>query len=316
MEYNNLGNSGLKISRLGLGTWINFSFKNDKKKLKKIVCDAFDNGVNFFDTADSYNFGESEMILGESLKEIKREQLVIGTKCFFPYFKAKNNTNLNGLSRKHIFESVNSSLKRLKIEYIDLLQFHRFDNFTPVDESIDAINDLIKVGKVLYYGVSKWNEKQIEDANNYCSKSNKYKLISNQELYNLFNQDLFYNQKRVYKKIGFIGYSPLSRGVLTNKYLNEKTPVKSRYNSKFKNTIYDYSKENLDKVSLIEEIAQSHNTKISAIVLNYSLLNKDISSLVIGCRTKSQLKENINCFNLKLNQFEIQKLNNLFTYEK
>ena len=126
MEYNYLGNSGLKISRLGLGTWINFSFKNDKKSLKKIVCNAFDNGINFFDTADSYNFGESEMILGESLKEIKREQLVIATKCYFPYLQVKNNVNLSGLSRKHIFESVNSSLKRLKIDYIDLFQFHRF----------------------------------------------------------------------------------------------------------------------------------------------------------------------------------------------
>jgi aryl-alcohol dehydrogenase-like predicted oxidoreductase len=313
MRYRRLGKTGLYVSEIGLGGWINFSDLTDYKTSKSIIKYAFENGVNFFDTADSYNFGKSEEVLGKILKDFPRQELVISTKCFFPLDEGSKNPNLQGLSRKHIFESVNSSLRRLKIDYIDLFQFHRFDKNVKIEETVDAINDLIKMGKVLYYGVSKWQDEDIIKADSYSLKRNGYQIASSQDLFNLFHRDAEKSKFDFCHKngVGFLAYSPLARGVLSDKYL-KLIPTKSRYNSKYKSTVYDYSEENLKKVAEMQNIAKKYNCSISQIALAYYLSFDSVTSLIVGCSNISQIKDNVKSTNLCLEKQDINLIKTIF----
>lgn len=313
MKYRKLGKTGLSISQIGLGSWTTFGDLLDFESSKKIISKAFDLGINFFDTADSYNSGKGEEILGNILKDFPREELVITTKCFFPLDGNSTNPNLKGLSRKHIIESVNSSLKRLNVDYIDLFQFHRFDTQTPIEETIDAVNDLIRSGKILYYGTSKWSNDQIEIANQYSQKRNGYNICSSQDLYNLFHREVEQNHLDFCKNngIGFLAYSPLARGVISEKYLST-TPQEGRYNSKYKDTIYDLNNKNIDKIKNLRLIAEKYNHTLSQVALAYYFSNSDLSSTIIGCSKIEQLEENIKSVNLALEQEDINLIKGLF----
>ena len=187
MEYRNLGRSGLQLSEIGLGSWLTLGSRVDTAATREIVLRAFDLGINFFDTADVYANGAAEEVLGRALYEIPRRHVVIATKAFYP---VSENPNDRGLSRKHLFESVESSLRRLGTDYIDLHQCHCPDPVTPIEETVCAYEDLIRQGKVLYWGVSQWRVDHIVDACRIADARRAYRPISNQPQYSIMRRAL------------------------------------------------------------------------------------------------------------------------------
>lgn len=295
MKYRNLGKSGLKVSEISLGSYINFGYKTSESESIKIINKAFDLGINFFDTADSYAEGNAEKILGKAFRKRPRESFVVASKCFMP---RNSYINAKGLSRKNIIESVNQSLKNLNLEYLDLLYCHRFDPETPISETISALDDLIRAGKILYWGFSRWQREQINEALDFCKEQQKYKPIANQHFYNLLNtqgEDQFEYCKR--EGIGVVAYSPLAQGVLTEKYLKGQIPKSSRAaDVVLKKSMWNLNDDDIKKVKEIQDIAQKQNQKINHYALNWCLQNKTISSVIIGTSNLGQLVDNLQKF--------------------
>ncbi|MEZ0325667.1 MAG: aldo/keto reductase, partial [Fimbriimonas sp.] len=217
MNYRKLGRFGLKVSEVSLGGWLTHGRSIDDETTTQIVAKARDLGINFFDTADVYNRGEAELSLGKALEGVRRDDVVIGTKCFFPMSDLPND---RGLSRKHISESVNNSLRRLKTDYIDMMQFHRFDADTPLDETVRAIDDLVRAGKVLYWGVSEWTSDQIADLVSVSKQLNANPPASNQPAYNMLQKGIEQAVIPTCERhgLGLVVFSPLAQGILTGKY--------------------------------------------------------------------------------------------------
>jgi aryl-alcohol dehydrogenase-like predicted oxidoreductase len=231
MKYRQLGKYGVRLSEIGLGSWLTYGMGVEDKTSEECVIKALDSGINFFDTADVYNRGEAEKAYGELLfgrLKIRRDDIVLATKCYFPMSDKPND---RGLSRKHIFESVHNSLKRLKTDYIDLQQCHRYDDTTPLEETCRAFNDLIQEGKIMYWGVSEWTAENIKDAINICEKYNLHKPVSNQPQYNIIRPQIETNGVIAECEkfgMGQVVWSPLAQGMLTGKYSGGKIPKDSR----------------------------------------------------------------------------------------
>ncbi len=222
MQYRRLGDAGIQLSEIGLGGWLTFGNALDANSARPIFAKAFDCGINFFDTANIYATGKCEEVFGEVLKEQRRDGYVLATKLFWPMNKGPND---RGLSRKHIMEQCHASLKRMKVDYIDLYQAHRFDENTPLEETIRAMDDLIHQGKVLYWGFSEWPVDQVEKCLQICG-DRLYKPKSSQPCYNMLarkpEQGLF--QLCHSAGIGQVCYSPLAQGVLSGKYKPGQAP--------------------------------------------------------------------------------------------
>ena len=223
MKYRSLGSSGLKVSEISLGSWISFHNAHDAALPEKIIDKAYELGINFFDTADTYHGGNAETILGKALKKYERESYVIATKVFWPTGEGPND---RGLSRKHIFAQAESSLKRLDIDYIDLYYCHWYDAGTPLEETLRAMDDLVRKGLIRYYGVSNWTAAQIACGLRVIDKYLLYKFIANQPSYSIL--DRYIESETVplsaREGIGQVVYSPLAQGVLTGKYVCDAPP--------------------------------------------------------------------------------------------
>lgn len=314
MNYRRIGDCGAKVSVIGIGSWLTIGGSVDIKTGDRIIRYAFENGVNFFDTADVYNYGEAERALGKAVKQFKRQDLFIATKCFG---KMSDNPNDKGLSRKHIIESVNKSLKNLKTDYIDLQQCHRYDNETPLEETCRAFNTLIEQGKIIYWGVSEWSKEEIENAVNLCEKNNLYKPVSNQPQYNLFSRGIETNGVLKYCEengIGLVVWSPLAQGVLTGKYNGNKKKRASRLYDK-KNNVFVKSfatEENLKKVGELIKISKEIGISVSNISLAWCLRKKIVSSTITSATSLTQIKENIKTSEVKLSEDIINKLEEIF----
>ena len=297
MKYRQLGKYGIKLSEIGLGSWLTYGHGIDNKTGKECISTAFDNGINFFDSSDVYNKGQAEKALGKILIKdlaIRRDDLVIATKCFFPMSEMPND---KGLSRKHIFESVNHSLKRLKTEYIDLMQCHRFDPNTPLEETCRAFNDLIVHGKILYWGVSEWTSQQIEDAVLICEKYNLHKPASNQPQYNIIRPQIETNGViDISEKYGLgqVVWSPLAQGMLTGKYSGGKIPADSRAaNDKMNWFLKDrLDKDVLEKVDRLKLITDAMNVTLAQFSLAWCLRKKNITSTITSASKKEQVIDN------------------------
>ena len=251
MKYRNLGKCGAKVSVISLGSWLTIGGTVDNKRSGNLIKLGFEKGINFFDTADVYNYGMAEITLGKSLKDFRRQDLFIASKCFG---KMSDEPNDKGLSRKHIFESVHKSLKNLKTDYIDLYQCHRYDPDTTLGETCRAFNTMIEQGKILYWGVSEWSKDEIKNALEICEKYNLHKPVSNQPQYSLFSRDIESNGVQDICRengIGLVVWSPLAQGVLTGKYNKKKIENDSRLKDKKNNTFVKnfVNDENLNKVS-------------------------------------------------------------------
>lgn len=313
MKYNRIGNYGIKVSAMSLGSWLTYGETIDQEKSKEIIYTAYENGITSFDTANAYNAGAAETVLGKCLKDFRRETYVVGTKLFF---SMGDGPNESGSSRKAVIEQVNNSLKRMEMDYVDILYFHRYDEETPIYETIRAVDDMIRQGKVLYYGVSEWTAKQIVDGLHTADKYLLDRMIVNQPSYNLLNR---YIEKEVLpvcreNGMGQIVYSPLAQGMLTGKYKNSKDiPKGSRADSAQGQWLREeyFSDENFEKISQLEKFSEEAGIPMAKLALAWNLSVDGISSVILGASRKEQLLENIKAADIVLTKDMKEKMNEL-----
>ncbi len=314
MKYNRIGKSGLKVSEIALGSWLTFGSQIDQKEAINMTKIAFDAGINYFDTADVYNAGTAEIQLGNALGELNRSHYVVATKAFFPM--SEHSTD-SGLSRKHIFDSLHGSLERLKLKYTDIFYCHRYDENTPLEETIEAIADAIKMGLTQYWGVSEWTSEQINRAVSICRARQWPLPIVNQPLYNLAARkvDLDVRETCIDAGMGLAVFSPLAGGILTGKYSNGTIPKGSRATQEGQKMFIDQwvnDAELLAKVDQLKPIAERYNLTQAQLSLAW-LLNRDgVSSVIIGASRKQQLEENLRASEVVLEAKDKQILEQLF----
>lgn len=284
----------MQVSEISLGSWLTYGSHTDASSATACLKKAYECGINFFDTADVYGKGGAEAFLGETLGRFSRSSLVIGTKCFFPFSEDPND---RGLSRKHIFESVDRSLLRLKTDYVDLYQCHRYDEGTPLEETAAAMNDLIRMGKILYWGVSQWPAVRISEVVMMTESRGWHRPISNQPIYNIINRSLEVDTLQICVRngIGNLVYSPLSQGVLTGKYRPGKLPEGSRAKDPRTSDFMKkrLNKDTLERVSRLQAVAASENLTLPQFALAWCLRKSSVSTTIIGASRPEQIEENI-----------------------
>lgn len=298
MEYRRLGKSGLKVSALSFGSWVTFSNQVPLKSAQEMMSYAYDNGINFFDNAEVYAQGESEKIMGEALHKSgwNRDTYIVSSKVFWGGQKPTQ----NGLSRKHVFDACHAALKRLQVEYLDLYFCHRPDPETPIEETVWAMNDLIRQGKILYWGTSQWEAIQLNEAYEIAEKRNLIPPTMEQPEYNMFNrfkvEEEFGSLYTDYG-LGTTTWSPLASGLLSGKYKNG-IPKDSRANIEG----FEWLKERFEspegklkikKAQELEEIANSLGIKLSQMSIAWCLKNPNVSTVILGASRPEQLKENM-----------------------
>ncbi|GEO24631.1 voltage-gated potassium channel [Alicyclobacillus acidoterrestris] len=313
MKYRNLGVSGVKVSEVSLGSWLTYGTATERETAMACIDQAYELGINFFDTANAYNQGEAEKVVGEALRKYPRHSYVLATKVYFPMGEGPND---RGLSRKHIIEQCEASLQRLGLDYIDLYQCHRYDESTPLEETLWALDDLITQGKVLYAGVSEWSAAQIANAKAIEAKRNLRPLVSNQPIYNMLVR---YIEKEVLPTcasfgIGQIVFSPLAQGILTGKYKpGQGVPEGTRAaNRETNHWISSYLRDDvLMSVQKLENIAQSIGASLSQLAIAWTLRQPGVSSAIIGASRVSQVEENVKAVDVVLSDdvlAEIEKI--------
>jgi voltage-dependent potassium channel beta subunit len=293
MHYRRLGKSGLKVSEISLGSWVTFGSQLDDKEASRLIHTAYDEGVNFFDNADVYADGQAEIVMGNAIKDLPREALVISSKVFWPTMPGPNG---RGLSRKHITESIHASLRRLDIDYLDLYFCHRFDPDTPVDEVVFTMNHLIQQGKILYWGTSEWSAAQISQAYGVARQYNLIPPTMEQPQYNMFHRERFETEIAPLAKelgVGLTTFSPLYFGILTGKYIHD-IPEDSRAAMESATWMSDFlTPERLDIVRVLEVVAADLGVTQAQLALAWILRRKEISSVITGATKISQLEDNL-----------------------
>lgn len=294
MEYRRLGNSGLKISELSFGSWVTFVNQLNEKSAMECMSYAYNQGVNFFDNAEAYASGESEVLMGNILKKLKwnRDTYIVSSKVFW----GGELPTQRGLSKKHIHDACNAALKRLRVDYLDLFFCHRPDPDTPIIETVYAMNDLLHQGKIMYWGTSEWSADEINEAFVCAKKFNLRGPLMEQPQYNILCRERFEEEyKNIFKKykIGSTIWSPLASGLLTGKY-NKSIPKKSRFKVKGYEWLADSINEvDFNKIEKIIDLSKKLNIKPSQLAIQWCLKNKNVSTVIIGASKLSQLKENL-----------------------
>ncbi len=312
MEYRRLGDAGIVVSKLSLGGWTTFggSVKDDDQ-VRTILTAAFDAGVNFFDIADVYAGGEAERVMGRVLRAMPRHELVISTKCFWPFSKAPND---RGLSRKHVIESVERSLKRIGTDYVDLFFCHRYDTDTPTDETVRAMEDLIRQGKILYWGTSEWTGDQIREAVDAADRRNAYRPTVEQPQYNLLTRSKVEQDVMPAVRdagMGVVVWSPLASGLLTGKY-DDGVPDDSRFGriGWLKDQLR--TDENLERVRGLEAVADDVGCTRTQLALAWAASQPGISSVILGATSVAQLEENLAAHDVEISPETATRIDELF----
>lgn len=311
MEYRKLGHSGLSVSSVSLGTWKNIYASADLDGLQKLYRRAFDLGINFFDTANNYEAGLAERFLGRLSVELGRQNLVLATKCFFPI---SDNVNARGLSRKHIMDSVHRSLQNLGTDHIDVLQCHRWDKETPIEETIDAMDTLTRQGKILYWGLGAATAAQVVETCLKAKLKDQVLPVSHQHIYHMFNRTVEAESLRAGEAfgVGLLVYSPLAQGVLSGKYVPGNIPENSRaFAEENRKTMWDFSEDKLQKAAELKKIANEISMPLSTMALAWSLRHKSVSSVICGVKTEDQLQQNIAASGTILSQDILDKIENI-----
>ncbi|WP_428937713.1 aldo/keto reductase family protein [Fontivita pretiosa] len=313
MNYRRLGDAGIRLSEIGLGGWMTFGSTLDMDRARAIFNRAFDAGINFFDTANAYADGRCEQVWGEILQDRRRSDYVLATKVYFPM---GNGPNDRGLSRKHIMEQCHASLRRLRTDYIDLYQCHRWDENVTMEELVRAMDDLIHQGKVLYWGFSEWPIEQIEQALQTCG-DRYYRPKSSQPGYSLLRrgpeEKLFALTSRA--GIGNVTFSPLAQGTLSGKYKpGEPFPADSRAaddraNMFIKRFVGD--PEILRKVQKLSSIAQEHHCSTAQLAIAWCLRRPEVTSVITGATKPEQVTENAEASGIKLDEATIRRMEEL-----
>jgi voltage-dependent potassium channel beta subunit len=294
MEYRHLGASGLKVSALSLGAWITYGGQVGEELAYDCMTAAYEAGVNFFDNAEAYASGNAEIVMGKVIEKAgwKRSDLVISTKIFW----GGDGPNQSGLSRKHLVEGLKASLERLQTDYVDLLFCHRPDIYTPIEETVWAMNHLIDRGMTFYWGTSEWTAQQIMEAYGIARREHLIPPLMEQPEYNMFHRRrVEYELAPLYRKIG-LGttiWSPLESGILTGKY-NDGIPEGSRLALEgfewLKNRLVQ---EKIEKVRQMAPVAQELDCSIAQLALAWCLKNPDVSSVITGASKPEQVWENM-----------------------
>jgi aryl-alcohol dehydrogenase-like predicted oxidoreductase len=317
MKYNFLGNTGLKVSELCLGT-MTFGGKGywtaigqlQQHSVDDIMKRSFDAGINFIDTANVYSEGVSEELTGKAIRNLglKRDDLIIATKV---RGKMGDGPNEIGLSRKHIMQQVDESLKRINIDYIDLYQIHGYDALTPIEDTIRTLDDLVKSGKVRYIGCSNLAAWQLMKALAFSAYYNLAKFISLQAYYTIAGRDLERELIPLLndQKVGLMVWSPLAGGFLSGKYSRHKNPEDARRIN------FDFPPVNKEKafdiIDVMEPIAQSKNASVAQIALAWLLRQPAVTSIIIGAKNNDQLEDNLKAVDIVLTEEELQQLNDV-----
>ena len=314
MRHRPLGKSGLKVSVLGLGSWITFGGSVDSLGVKSIVRRAFEGGINFFDTADVYLNGIGEQALGAAIADLPRHRLVLASKCFFPM---SEDVNDRGLSRKHVHESLDASLRRMRIDYLDLYQCHRFDPDTPLHETAAAMDDLIRRGKVLYWGVSMWPAERITEVVELCRREGMHAPISNQPLYNLFERGIESAVIPASERagVGQVVYSPLAQGVLSGKYGPAgAAPAGTRAADPKAGQFVDRYLTPERRALAVRYVEWARSTGRDPLVtaLAFCLRKPNVSSAIVGARSLEQLDALLPAGDMELDAATTAELERMF----
>jgi len=309
MQYRRLGNSGLKVSEISLGSWLTYGGYVEEQKAAASIDKAYDLGINFFDTANVYMRGEAEIVVGKALQKYPRDSYVLATKVFWPMGDGPND---RGLSRKHITEQCHASLKRLNTDYVDIYYCHRFDHETPLDETLRALDDLVRQGKVLYVGVSEWTAEQITEAVHLADKKLLDRIIVNQPQYSMLQRYIEKEVLPVSEKhgIGQVVWSPLAQGLLTGKYKKgEKAPAGSRASQEQFNKLGGLlTDENLEKVELLSEVASDNQISLPTLALAWILRQPNVASALVGASRPEQVEENVKASGVVLSEDTLARI--------
>ena len=320
MKYRLLGRTGLKVSELCLGTMtFGENFYGiavvDQPAANAMVARALETGINFFDTADVYSYGQSEVVLGQALKDcgVERDGVVVATKVRSPMTEAATagtgDVNNVGLSRQHIFAAVEHSLRRLQTDYIDLYQVHGWDIRTPIEETMRALDDLVRQGKVRYIGCSNWSARHLMKAVCLSAANHWASFVSLQAYYSLVGRDLEHELLPLCREegLGVLPWSPLSGGFLSGKYTRDNPNPEGARRSGFQFPPIDEAR-GFDAVEALARIAKEKGTTFAQVALAWLLAQPGVTSIIIGANKMSQLEDNLKAADLELTAAEIETL--------
>jgi aryl-alcohol dehydrogenase-like predicted oxidoreductase len=314
MEFRRLGRSGLKVSELAYGNWITHGSQVEEEAAAACVRAALDEGITTFDTADVYAGTRAEEVLGRALQGERRESLEILTKVYWPTGRGRNDS---GLSRKHIFESVHGSLRRLRTDYLDVYQAHRFDHETPLEETLRAFDDLVRQGKVLYVGVSEWRAEEIARAVKIADDLGLDRIVSNQPQYNMLWRVIESEVVPLSQQegIGQVVFSPIAQGVLTGKYLpGQAPPAGSRATDENggSGVIGRHMREDLlTRVQDLRPVADEAGLSMAQLSVAWVLQNPNVSSAIIGASRPEQVRDNVRAAGVRLDPEVLKRIDDI-----
>jgi voltage-dependent potassium channel beta subunit len=305
MEYRRLGQAGMKVSAVSLGAWLTYGGSVEDKTARDCIRTAIEHGVNFIDVADAYARGEAERVVGQVIKDFKRSDLVISSKLFWPM---SDNVNDRGLSRKHIMESVEGSLRRLDTDYLDIYFCHRFDPETPLEETVRAMDDLVHQGKVLYWGTSFWEAEQIDTAVEIARQFNTYRPQVEQPPYNMLDRHIEPEIIPTCARhgMGLTVFSPLAQGILTGKY-NDGIPEGSRADT-VDWLADDLTEENLSKARQLTTLAAELDITTAQLALAWILRRPEISCVIAGATRPEHVKHNVKAAEIALSEDTLARI--------
>jgi voltage-dependent potassium channel beta subunit len=299
MEYRRLGKAGIKVSELSLGAWVTYGGQVGENVARECMAAAYDAGVNFFDNAEGYAAGQAEVVMGNVIKELgwRRESVVVSTKIFW----GGDGPNDLGLSHKHIIEGVNNALRRLQLDYVDLVFCHRPDPNTPIEETVRAMDIVIKQGKAFYWGTSEWSAAEIMRADALARQYNLTPPTMEQPQYNMFVRDRFEKEYApLYKELGYgtTIWSPLASGLLTGKY-NDGIPADSRASLEGYEWLQrGITPERIEKVRQLQPVASELDCSLAQLALAWCLKNPNVSTVITGASRAAQVTENMKALDI------------------
>jgi aryl-alcohol dehydrogenase-like predicted oxidoreductase len=314
MDYRHLGRSGLKISEIAYGNWITHGSQVEEDAALACVAAALDEGITTFDTADAYAATRAEEVLGKALHGVRRESVEIFTKVFWPTGPGAND---RGLSRKHIIESANASLRRLQTDYVDLYQAHRYDHETPLEETLRAFDDLVRQGKALYIGVSEWRADQIAAALKIAAELGLDRIVSNQPQYNMIWRVIESEVIPLCEQegIGQIVFSPIAQGVLTGKYQpGAAPPPGSRATDETGGSRFIarlLTDDLLTRVQRLKPVAEQTGLTLAQLAVAWTLQNPNVSAAIIGATRPEQVRENVRASGVRLEQAVLAQIDEI-----
>ncbi|MGI9048372.1 MAG: aldo/keto reductase family protein [Rubrobacteraceae bacterium] len=313
MEYRNLGRSGVKVSEVSLGSWLTYGGSVAAEQATSCIHKAYELGINFFDTANVYVRGGAEEIVGRALEGFERDSYFLATKVYFPMGEGPND---RGLSRKHIMEQCHASLKRLGVDYVDLYQCHRYDENTPLEETLRALDDLVRQGKALYVGVSEWSAQQIESAMRLAKEMNLDGIVSNQPRYNMIQRQIEGEVIPLCERegVGQVVFSPLAQGILTGKYSpgdapEEGTRAANPEQNQFMKELMN--EEVLSAVQNLQSVASDAGLNMSQLALAWVLRQENVSSTIVGASRPEQVEDNVGAAGVKLTPDVVEEIDGI-----